>query len=186
LEELNEPSPEPILERLKAMPKGISGLYELALHRLGSKGSVQESQMRRKLLTWVTLAVRPVTVSEMQYACAVLDGQKSFDSYKVVLPTTEQMIACCGHLLEVYNEDQLRFTHRTVKEFLLQPLDGLSEISRNDENVTSYMVNEAEGHTWMATTCGKTVLRCRNGRTELISSYSSLLKRSEGVGDLII
>jgi hypothetical protein len=154
LEELNEPSPQLIKDRLKTMPKGITGMYELILRRLSSKGNPWEHIMRRKLLLWVTLGVRPVKVSEMQYACVTIDGQKSFDPDGVVLPTVKQMIALCGPLLEVYGQNQLRFTHRTVKEFLLQPLDKLSELSRTDERVTSYMVNEAEGNAWMAMTCG--------------------------------
>jgi hypothetical protein len=62
LEELNEPSPEPISDRLKAMPKGITGMYELILRRLGFKGGIWEHKMRQKLLLWVTLAQRPIKV----------------------------------------------------------------------------------------------------------------------------
>jgi hypothetical protein len=157
LEELNEPSPEPISDRLKAMPKGITGMYELILLRLGSKGSTWEHKMRQKLLLWVALAYRPVTVPEMQYACVTIEGRKSFDPKVVVLPTVKQMIASCGPLLEVSGENELRFTHRTVKEFLLQPLDKLSEASRKDERVVSCMVNEPEGRAVMTMTCGKEV-----------------------------
>jgi hypothetical protein len=72
---------------------------------------------------WVTMAFRPVTVAEMQYACMIVDGNKSFDLDQVVLPSQKQMLACCGSLLEVFDGNKLRFTHRTVKEFLLQPLE---------------------------------------------------------------
>jgi hypothetical protein len=160
LEELNEPSPEPITQRLKTMPKGITGMYELILRRLGSKGSEWEHQMRRKILLWVTLGNRPIKVSEMQYACVTIEGRKTFDPDEVVLPTAKQMIGWCGPLLEVFDDDHLRFTHRTVKEFLLQPLEKLSQISLEDEKVTSCMVNEAEGNAWMTMTCGKWVHQC--------------------------
>jgi hypothetical protein len=111
--------------------------------------------MRQKLLLWVTLAYRPVTVAEMQYACVTIEGRRSFDPNVVVLPTVKQMVASCAPLLEVWKQDELRFTHRTVKEFLLQPLDNLSEFSRNNEKVISYMVSESEGHASMAMTCGR-------------------------------
>jgi hypothetical protein len=155
LEELNEPSPEPISDRLKAMPKGITGMYELILRRLGSKGGTWEHKMRQKLLLWVTLAQRPIKVPEMQYAWVTIEGRKSFNPDVVVLPTAKQMVASCGALLEVSNEDTLRFTHRTIKEFLLQPLHKLSEEARKDEKITSCMVNEEEGRAKMAVTCGK-------------------------------
>jgi hypothetical protein len=79
--------------------------------------------MRRRMLMWVTMAFRPVTVAEMQYTCMIVDGNKSFDPDQVVLPSQKQMLACCGSLLEVFDGNKLRFTHRTVKEFLLQPLE---------------------------------------------------------------
>jgi hypothetical protein len=91
----------------------------------------------------------------MQYAWVTIEGRKSFNPDVVVLPTAKQMVASCGPLLEVSNEDTLRFTHRTVKEFLLQPLDKLSEDGRKDEKITSCMVNEGEGHVKMAITCGR-------------------------------
>jgi hypothetical protein len=178
LEELDEPSPEPIVERLKAMPKGITGMYELILHRLGSKGSVWEHQMRRKILLWVTLAVRPIKVPEMQYACITQVGEKVFDPDAVALPTAKRMVASCGPLLEVHDEDELRFTHRTVKEFLLQPLDKLSEHSREDERVTSCMVNEAEGNASIAMVCGKLSRQCSMGRVKARYSYTAFLKWS--------
>jgi hypothetical protein len=155
LEELNEPSDEDIADRLKAMPKGVSGIYERILRRLGSKGTASEHKMRRKLLVWVALAIRPITVSEMQYACITRDGGKHFEPDSCILPNVKKMIECCGHLIEVFNNNQLRFTHRTVKEFLLQPLDKLSELSRRDEAVTSCMVNEVDGHAWITMTCGR-------------------------------
>jgi hypothetical protein len=155
LEELNEPSPEPISDRLKAMPKGISGMYGLILRRLGSKGGTWDHKMRQKLLLWVTLAQRPIKVPEMQYALVTIEGRKSFNPDVVVLPTAKQMIASCGPLLEVSSEDTLRFTHRTVKEFLLQPLDKLSEEARKDDNISSCIVKEREGHARMAITCGR-------------------------------
>ncbi|PVF92433.1 hypothetical protein CPB86DRAFT_829994 [Serendipita vermifera] len=153
LEELDELSPIPIIERLKAMPKGITGMYELILRRLGSKGSLWEHEMRRKVLLWVALAERPITVAEMQYACVTIEGEKSFNPDVAVLPTDKRMLASCGPLLEIDDQGRLHFTHRTVKEFLLQPLDKLSEQSRDDERVTSYMVDEVEGRAWMAMTC---------------------------------
>jgi hypothetical protein len=120
--------------------------------------------MRQKLLLWVTLAQRPIKVPEMQYAWVTIEGRKSFNPDVVVLPTAKQMVASCGPLLEVSNEDTLRFTHRTVKEFLLQPLDKLSEGARKDEKITSCMVNKGEGHTKMAITCGRGQLLNRFNR----------------------
>jgi hypothetical protein len=155
LDELDEPSPQPIKKRLKEMPRGITGMYELILHRLGSKGGLWEHNMRRKLLLWTALCNRPVTITEMQYACVTPDGEKSFDPKTVALPTAKQMMVSCNPLLEVYDTDRLRFTHRSVKQFLLQSPQQLSPEFRKDEKVTSCLINKDEGNALIAMTCGR-------------------------------
>ena len=185
LEELNEPSPVSISERLRTMPKGITGMYELILGRLGSKGSEWEQEMRRKLLMWVTMAFRPLTVAEMQYACMTVEGDKSFDPEEIVLPTKQQMLASCGSLLEVFDDDKLRFTHRTVKEFLLQPLEKLSQESRQNERVSSCMVDEGEAHASITLICGEEIkkypvtLLKNNSFTTVLKTHWESQERTE-------
>jgi hypothetical protein len=138
--------------------------------------------MRQKLLLWATLAYRPIRVPEMQYAWVTIEGKKSFNPDVVVLPTVKQMVASCGPLLEVSNEDTLRFTHRTVKEFLLQPLDKLSEDACKDEKIMSCMVNEREGHAKIAITCGRPQFLIRFNRYLTIFLVTQLF--SDGLNQL--
>jgi len=129
-------------------------MYERILCRLCSQGGEVEQKLRGRLLLWVAMAFQPVTIAVMQYACVTVDGHKAFDPEEVVLPTPELMLETCGSLLEVFDGDKLRFSHHTVKDFLLQPLENLSEDARGDERVMSCMVNEGNAHACMAMTCG--------------------------------
>jgi len=158
LEELEIPSSEKVSDRLRAMPKGISGMYELMLRRLGSNGNEKELVMRKRILLWTTMAFEPIPVLGMQAACAAVDGDKSFDLDDEILPTTRQMLTACGSLVAVFKDwrgnDVLRFTHRTVKEFLLQPKEKLSQDSINNPYVTSCLVDNPTAHASLALTCG--------------------------------
>lgn len=126
LDELKRPSWKKISERLKTMPKGISGMYELILQRLGPRKTEEEIrlfgpkedggeelQLCKTVLMWVAMALRPMSVSEMQYACTTEHGH-SFDPEDVIFPTKEQILKSCGSLVETFNSDKLRFTHLTV------------------------------------------------------------------------
>ena len=139
------------------MPKGISGMYELILGRLCRTGGREEMDMRKRILMWVTMAYEPVSIPEMQYACTTEDGDTSFDPDQVVLPTEHQILESCGSLLEKFDGNKLRFTHRTVKEFLLAPKDNYSPTFQEDEKVVSCLVNEGEAHASMAFTCRKLI-----------------------------
>jgi hypothetical protein len=140
------------------MPKGISGMYELMLRRLGANGNEKELEMRKRILLWITTTFTPIYVLEMQAACAAVDGDKSFDLDEVILPTTRQILTTCGSLVAVFkgeaDDDALRFTHRTVKEFLLQSKEKLSEDSKNNPYVTSCLVDIRPAHASLALTCG--------------------------------
>ena len=151
------PSSEKVSDRLRAMPKGISGMYELMLRRLGSNGNEKELEMRKRIFLWITMAFQPIAVLGMQAACAAVDGDKSFNLDDVILPTTRQMLTACGSLVAVFKDDDddaLRFTHRTVKEFLLRPKEKLSQDSINNPYVTSCLVDNPTAHASLALTCG--------------------------------
>jgi len=155
-EELNRSSPKKITDILNVMPKGLNGMYELMLLRLHERHP-EDAQLRRRILLWVAMAYRPVRVCEMAYACATEDGEQNFDPGEKILATSKEMLSACGSLIEIYNEDKVRFTHLTVKEFLFQ---SSKMLHNQNEIIRSYIVDRQEGHASMALTCGKHGLKC--------------------------
>ncbi|KAF8540407.1 hypothetical protein BDD12DRAFT_833396 [Trichophaea hybrida] len=162
LDELKRPSWKKISERLKIMPKGISGMYELILQRLGPRKTEEEIllfgpkdddgeelQLCKTVLMWVAMALRPMTVAEMQYVCTTEHGT-SFDPEDVVFPTEDQILKSCGSLVEIYDGGKLRFTHLTVREFLLHPPE---KSTQQDDRISSCLVDPKSAHVSMALTC---------------------------------
>lgn len=148
LEELTAFSRRTITERLALMPKGIEGMYALIIERLYKlrKDNEEEAAMFRNMLSWMVVAPIPMAVCEMQWMLITSPGE-NFDPARIVVPSAELMRECCGSLIELAqvgaanafegsNDDntnsvdagereatghdnrQIRFTHRTVKEFL--------------------------------------------------------------------
>jgi hypothetical protein len=193
LDELKKTSSKKVSERLKIMPKGISGMYELILRRLGPRmneeeealfgeweGDDEEITLRQKVLMWVAVALRPISIGEMQYACVTQPGIP-FEPDELVLPDVDQMLKACGSMVEVFDEDKLRFTHLTVwlcfclsldflllfvffvffsgnyakatkvKEFLLAEREILST---QDERISSVLIREPDAHSSIALSCG--------------------------------
>lgn len=155
---INEPntaSRKNINNVLNNMPDGLNEMYELILLRLEERHPKKYLELRQRILLWIATAFRPVRVDEMAYACAVDDGEEDFKPAEKRLATKKDMLEACGSLIEVFKNDsgndELRFTHFTVKEFLLQPPGNLKKV---DEVIRKCLVDRDQCHVSMALTCG--------------------------------
>ena len=75
-----------------------------------------EVQTAKRVLLWVALAARPLTVAELQYA-VILDATNTDIVTRRVQPW-EYLYNSCQGLIERNSDDTVRFLHRTVYEFL--------------------------------------------------------------------
>lgn len=148
LMELHRPTVRKVSATLRSMPKGLFGMYELILLHLHP----EDLDIRRKILLWIAMAYRPVTVDEMAYACAVEDTDDDFDPTDYPLLTADDIRRVCGSLVEIFDDDQLRFTHLSVKEFLLQSPQNLQD---TDKRISDCLVDKEQAHISMAITCSK-------------------------------
>jgi hypothetical protein len=115
--ELSRPSNRKVTTILANMPTGLNGMYHLILRRLDPT----YAELRKTILTWMTLAKRPIRVPEIAYAFAAGDSEEEFDPDDMIMIGREDILLACGCLVEIFNDDELRFTHFSIKEFLLQP-----------------------------------------------------------------
>lgn len=144
-----------VVDVLSLIPSGLNGIYVWILLRLDARCI----SVRRKILTWVAYAQRPLSVEEIGLACATPDRAcGDFDPSKHVLLSREVILKICGPLIEINTAGTLQFSHFSVKEFLFnfnhdaQELDGLS----NRRQVTQCLLSDnAMGHLTIARTCGK-------------------------------
>ena len=149
LEGLNGPGVD-VAKMLDSPPRGLDGMYESILSRLelGNR-SCNHRGLRRTLLHWVAMAMRPLKVNELAYACAAQnEGSEVFDPAGKTLIDTTCILEICGPLIEIVN-GTVQFTHLSAKEFLFQK-------SKNTPSVQNeYLINKTQAEVAITTTCSK-------------------------------
>lgn len=91
--------------------------YKKAMERIEQQ-SKEQTQLAKRLVSWLTFSQRPLTLSELQHALAikVKDQEQRLDEDR--LPDIEEMLSVCAGLVS-YNERNhiVELVHRTTKEF---------------------------------------------------------------------
>lgn len=92
---------------LKALPTSLDDYYMLILGKMDTG----RQKLARKVFTWVTGSKRPLSVAEMNTAFS-LDGSR-------YLQLESEIKRACGCFVRIEG-GQVRFSHNTVKQFLLE------------------------------------------------------------------
>ena len=147
LDELNSPDAMfdiPVM--LHRPPADLNEMYDDILRRLESTDTKQQKQrsreIRRKILTWIGMARRPLRVDELAYACAVRDGEEKIDLMQRLLHGEQDLLGKCGPLVEIVG-GVAQYTHLSVREYLFQGGSG------------NYCIQEEYAHASIAITSRK-------------------------------
>ena len=154
LDQLCRPSNETIEQRLAVIPSGLSGIYVWILEHLDEN----DLDLRKKVLLWVTMAVRPITVDEMALAYATQgDGPEAkFDPSRKVMAEAKDFLIACGPLVEITPDNTLQFTHFSVKEFLLGHGYDHNILGTGQDAVRECLILDATlAHEFILRTCRK-------------------------------
>ena len=108
---------------LQRPPVDLNEMYDNILLRLESTDTGRRRQRnqeaRRKVLTWVGMASRPLWVDELAYACAVGDGEEKIDPTQRLLHSEQDLLGICGPLVEIVG-GIVQYTHLSVREYLFR------------------------------------------------------------------
>lgn len=94
------------LEKLiQALPNGLNGIYDGMLESLETNISdLEDLSLIRRMITWVVLAQRPLTISEFKVAIAIELDSDSMDSIEMMLHISREIRNLCGSFLEIVSE----------------------------------------------------------------------------------
>ncbi|RPA77673.1 hypothetical protein BJ508DRAFT_228655 [Ascobolus immersus RN42] len=112
---------------LETLPASLDLVYEKAIDRI-KEGLEQDSQLAMKVLAWVALSNRPLTIEEIREALAASEPDDSdvdglrFDREKMV--DAEDILDCCEGLVNL-EEGQVRLIHHSLQEYLLDRQNSL-------------------------------------------------------------
>lgn len=105
---------------LDKLPEELDQTYEEAMERI-QKQHKDRSKLALRLLTWITYALRPLTIDEIQHALAVMDlepEENDLDETGEDFPDTGLLITVCEGLVAIDTESHLiRLIHYTAQEY---------------------------------------------------------------------
>ncbi|KIN08971.1 hypothetical protein OIDMADRAFT_70903, partial [Oidiodendron maius Zn] len=89
--------------------------YDEAMQRIESQND-DDKQLAKQVLYWISYALRPLTVEELQYALAVEPGESKLDEDNI--PDEELLTSLCAGLVIVDKESSIiRLVHYTTQEY---------------------------------------------------------------------
>lgn len=106
------------LQKLPTGSEAYDHAYSTIMERI--LGQVKKHEcLALNVLSWITCAKRPLTISEIQHALAVEPGKNRFDKGKV--PPLEIMVSVCAGLVTIDEESSIvRLVHYTTQQFFEQ------------------------------------------------------------------
>ena len=103
-----------IRQTLDNLPDGLFETYSRKLAKISKR---YKSRLVQKIFMWITAAVRPLLLEELEEAVAFDWNDSFYDPSK--LPHPNVIIASCENLLLLDEEGTVSFAHHTVQTFLL-------------------------------------------------------------------
>ncbi|CAI7665252.1 unnamed protein product [Penicillium glandicola] len=137
MRQLQECSPDKVLDRLALFPKGLSGVYTTMLKKMQEDHSEDVMDCGKVLLTMVN-ALRPLHLSELVMLANLNE-----------LAYHQRIVRQCGLLVFRDDNKTVQFVHQSAKDYLVQDLSRPDQAS---DEVTVKVLHEifpgghAEGH----------------------------------------
>ncbi|KLO93164.1 uncharacterized protein LW93_6158 [Fusarium fujikuroi] len=103
-----------IRDQLSILPEGLDEAYERILQRITKHPSSAQKQCKR-ILSWIACSPVQITRHEMEQVLIIKKDHRSVPPVRSTLNT----LPLCGPLVEA-DDENLRFVHFTVKEYLLR------------------------------------------------------------------
>lgn len=123
------------LRALEEMPPGMDQLYSRVVQTMSDK----EMVLSKTILTWVSLAIRPLTTAELKHVIEQL-AMDEVEEIQLIISKY------CNDLLYIDPSQRVRMRHASARDFLLRR-DINSEL---DSGLT---ISKEHGHKLLAMTC---------------------------------
>ncbi|KAM7220562.1 Ankyrin repeat-containing domain protein [Rhypophila decipiens] len=117
-------SPKALRAALARLPSGSQAYehaYKDAMTRIESQ-VIDQVELAKGALSWITCAKRPLTTAELQHALAIETGTDKFDLESI--PELEDIVSSCAGLVTVDTQsDIVRLVHYTTQEYFERTKD---------------------------------------------------------------
>ncbi|KAL7939062.1 hypothetical protein V8C35DRAFT_276271 [Trichoderma chlorosporum] len=126
-----------IMETLHEMPRGLHAIYRRMLEQIDTS----RRNVIFAILRWVTIAFRPLTVSELMAATHIPTTTRVRKELAIL-----DYIALCGHILTIQDQ-KVSLVHQSARDYLLRKEAG------NDPVFEKFQIKVEEAHARLAERC---------------------------------
>ncbi|KAK4224352.1 hypothetical protein QBC38DRAFT_502318 [Podospora fimiseda] len=111
-----KPTRRALENALRTLPKELDQTYDEAMRPIYNQNE-DDRELAWKILTWIALANRPLSKSEIQHALAVFAGDRTFDEMNV--PDEELLTSVRAGLISIdaIDDTTVRLIHYTAQEY---------------------------------------------------------------------
>ena len=110
-------------EALQTLPPNLEEAFGKTIERIKTQPKAWVKQAT-KILTWIHLAERPLSIDELLEACAIREGDSDLDPNN--FPSRGTFLSCCLGLAIVENETStVRLVHFSLQEYLTKEVQIL-------------------------------------------------------------
>ena len=103
-------------EAIGELPKTLNDTYDDALSRI-NKQNKDEKELAERILSWISYAFRPLNITELRHALAVIPGEDHFDEAN--MPDEEDLPSVCAGLICIEEGSKtVRLAHYTAQDYL--------------------------------------------------------------------
>ncbi|RFU32974.1 hypothetical protein B7463_g3376, partial [Scytalidium lignicola] len=127
-----------VLETLEDLPKGLSPIYSRMLLQINSR----RRQTSAKILRWVTMALRPLSLQELAAAVSIQSSSTLINAERAILDE----ITLCGLFLKVQGQE-VSLVHQSAKDYLMR-----EEVESNPV-LEEFRIKPERAHLELARTC---------------------------------
>jgi hypothetical protein len=104
-----------VRKALLNLPQELHGIYNEAMNRIRTQAP-EKVERANQVLSWISYALRPLTVTEIRHALAVEPGDVKFD--EEALPDEDLLVSVCAGLVTIDQESNIiRLVHYTTQEY---------------------------------------------------------------------
>ncbi|KDR67657.1 hypothetical protein GALMADRAFT_146939 [Galerina marginata CBS 339.88] len=106
---------------LESLPAGVNDMYSSTVVRIESG---DDCSLAMRALLWLTYAIRPLTITELQHALAISNDAGTFD-LEDVTERSWLLSVCCGLVVVDQETETVRLAHYTAHDFLKALTTGI-------------------------------------------------------------
>ncbi|OAL25983.1 hypothetical protein AYO22_04610 [Fonsecaea multimorphosa] len=168
-------SVEDVIQTLDTLPHGLEVSYQRALQRIRDQVP-KDAELAFRILSWLSHALRPLKLEELQHGFAVQTGQGEFPRTRII--DAEILIeVCCGIVTIEASNRAIRMVHFTAQEYFQSVKDQLFPLGNLDMAIScvSYLSLESYPLLTYAATFWGCHAKHHDGDEDLFSSILSFL-----------